>query len=515
VRSRKTILVLHLAGQYPLAGVVWQALQYLIGLGQLGYDVYYVEDSGAPPYDPRVKSKVADPTYNVANLRQTLERFGFGERWGLGYETQYLVWTLSCSTPDVVRESRRHSQSLWCDVAPSRTSEELHMAAYDIIVVLGLLGRYPLAGIAWQLIHHLVGLQHLGFKVYYIEDTGTAPYDPRIRSLVGDCTYSLHFIANTLQRIGMEHAWAYRDGLVGQWYGLAEGQVQSLFGNARCVINLCGASDPATLAFQPKGKFLYLETDPVINQVRITQGDEDVLRSLTAHDAHATYGANLGETDCPIPLSHFDWKKTRPPVVLDCWPFCPDATCPKFTTITTWHNHGKDLSFRGERYYWSKHLNFLALIDLPQRAAQQIEIATDIEKDEVRRNLHQHGWLCRDALSVSQDLRAYQEFISTSRGEFTVSKDLVVRTKSGWFSDRSACYLAAGKPVVTQETGFSKFIPTGQGLFAFSTVDEAVAALETINTDYMHHAHVAREIAAEYFAADKVLRKLLQDVGVD
>lgn len=388
------------------------------------------------------------------------------------------------------------------------------MADDDIIIVLGLLGQFPLAGIAWQLIHYLAGLQRLGFTVYYVEDTGTAPYDPRAKSLVYDCTHSLHFIADALRRLGMEDAWAYRDGLRGQWYGLPEKRVQEIFAHAVCAINLCGASNPATLTFRPKGKLLYLETDPVLCQVRLAQGDTATLQFLAGHDAHLTYGENLGEADCPIPLSHFAWQKTRPPVAVDLWPFRANHAPRRFTTIATWHNRGKDLCFRGETYHWSKHLNFLTLVDLPQHISQELELAVEID-DAVELSAFQHnGWVLTNPLAVSQDLTVYHKYIDTSRGEFTVSKDVVVRTRSGWFSDRSGCYLAAGKPVVTQETGFSKFIPTGRGLFAFSTPDEVLAALEAINSNYLLHACAAREIAQEYFDSAKVLAKMLQDVEI-
>ena len=142
------------------------------------------------------------------------------------------------------------------------------------------------------------------------------------------------------------------------------------------------------------------------------------------------------------------------------------------------------------------------------------ELATEIDEEVVRSEFHRNGWVLTDPLAVSRDIGVYQEYICTSRGEFTASKDVVVRTRSGWFSDRSVCYLAAGKPVVTQDTGFSKFIPTGHGLFAFSTPEEALAALETINRDYRAHARAAREIAQEYFDAAKVLAKMLRDVGI-
>jgi hypothetical protein len=388
------------------------------------------------------------------------------------------------------------------------------MPVRDTIIVLGLLGQFPMAGIAWQLIHHLAGLLQLGFDVYYIEDTGTAPYDPRVKSLVNECTYSLHYIAETLRRVSLQDAWAYHDGLTGQWYGLTEARVRDVFAQAVCAINLCGASSPAPLAFRPAGKLIYLETDPVLYQVRVDEGDTKAIQFLAEHDTHVTYGENLGEADCPIPLPNYTWHKTRPPVVLDFWPLQRNADCPRFTTIATWHNRGRDLQFRGEIYHWSKHVNFLALADLPSLTSQRLELAVEIDNAEELAILQQHGWILTNPLVVSHDLDAYHHYIDTARGEFTVSKDVVVRTNSGWFSDRSVCFLAAGKPVVTQETGFSKYLPTGRGLFAFETKEEILAAFESINSDYMAHARAAREIAEAYFDAVKLLAAMLQNSGV-
>jgi hypothetical protein len=388
------------------------------------------------------------------------------------------------------------------------------MPARDIVIVLGLLGQFPMAGIAWQLIHHLVGLQQLGFDVYYVEDTGTAPYDPRLKSLVYDCTYNLHYIAEVLGRVGLQDAWAYRDGLSGQWYGLPELCVRDLFAHAVCTLNLCGASDPAALAFRPRQKLVYLETDPVLYQVRLAENDPVALQFLSGHDAHITYGENLGVAGCPVPLPCFTWKKTRPPVALDLWPFVGEHGGTHFTTIATWHNRGKDLSFRGEIYHWSKHGNFLSLVELPRETSQPLELAVEIDDASELVKFQQHGWRLTDPLSVSRDMDVYHQYVDTARGEFTVSKDAVVRTNSGWFSDRSVCFLAAGKPVVTQETGFSKYIPTGRGLFAFETKDDVLAAFESINSDYLTHARDAQDIAQEYFAAKKLLAKMLEDVGI-
>jgi hypothetical protein len=175
---------------------------------------------------------------------------------------------------------------------------------------------------------------------------------------------------------------------------------------------------------------------------------------------------------------------------------------------------GKDIQFRGETYYWSKHLNFLRILDLPRCTPQSLELALEGGDPATRDLLTDHGWMLTDAFEVSRSLTAYREHIHRSRGELTASKDLVVRTRSGWFSDRSVCYLAAGKPVVTQDTGFGKFVPTGSGLFAFSTMEEAAAALGEINRDYPVHCRAARRIAEEYFAADRVLGRLCREADL-
>jgi hypothetical protein len=201
-------------------------------------------------------------------------------------------------------------------------------------------------------------------------------------------------------------------------------------------------------------------------------------------------------------------------VVLDCWQPRTDAHAPYFTSIASWENKGKDISFGGETYQWSKHTNFLRFLDLPRRASQRFRLAMDPADAAVEARVRGAGWDLVDPRPVSGDIDAYREFIYGSRGEFTVAKDIYVRPRSGWFSDRSVCYLAAGKPVVTQDTGFGKFIPTGQGLLAYSTMEEAVDALARIDADYVAHGRAARKVAEEYFGAERVLGRMLSDAGL-
>lgn len=381
------------------------------------------------------------------------------------------------------------------------------------ILVLHLTGQYPLAGVAWQAAHYVVGLTRLGYDVYYVEDSGTPPYDPRTESVVGDCSYNVAFVQRMMERSGLGERWVYWDSTHNIYYGISRERLLRLYGEADALLNLCGATALREEHLRCPVR-LYVETDPGYEQIKLAQGDSEAKEFLDAHTHHFTYGENLGKPDCPIPLEHFDWKTTRPPVLLDLWKYCFSPQAERFTTVATWKNVDKDITFGGERYYWSKHVNFLRFLDLPQRTSQKFELALGTADSQRIALLREKGWFLADSYQKSCDLGGYQNYIYRSRGEFTVAKDLVVRTNCGWFSDRSVCYLAAGKPVITQETGFSKFIPSGRGLFAFSTQDDALAALDAVNSDYLVHSRAAREIASEYFSTEKILSKLLLDAGL-
>ena len=184
-----------------------------------------------------------------------------------------------------------------------------------------------------------------------------------------------------------------------------------------------------------------------------------------------------------------------------------------FTTIGNWRQRQREVVFQGERYTWSKHHEFLKFLDLPCRVEQGFELALSKCEESDREMLRSKGWKVRHALEFSTDLDLYRHYIASSRGEFTVAKDQNIRLRSGWFSDRSATYLAAGRPVVTQDTGFGDFLPTGTGLFAFSVIDDAVEAVEAINADYATHSRAAADLAREYFDSDVVLSRLLEELG--
>jgi hypothetical protein len=256
-----------------------------------------------------------------------------------------------------------------------------------------------------------------------------------------------------------------------------------------------------------------VDTDPVYEQIKYAKADLAARAYLDAHTDFFTYGENVGGPGWIVPLCGIPWKPTRPPVVLDLWPEAPgQPEC--FSTIATWENKGKDIAFGGESYVWSKHVNFMRFLDLPQRTQQCFTMAMLPPSAEVETMVSDQGWKLIDPRPISATLDDYGDFIRSSRGEFTVAKDIYVRPKSGWFSDRSVCYPASGRPVVTMATGFSRFYPVGEGLFEYADTAGAVAAIGAIGADYQRHAKAARRLAAEFFASDRVVGTMMDEVGL-
>jgi hypothetical protein len=289
--------------------------------------------------------------------------------------------------------------------------------------------------------------------------------------------------------------------------------LHSLYREADAVFNLCGAQE-----LRPEHSnahcLVYLETDPVANQIQVATGHLPTIEALAAHHYIFTYGANLGAADCRVPVERFQWLPTRPPVCIDWWATsaAPAVDAP-LTTVAHWKHTGKDIVWQGETYYWSKHLEFQHYLHLPLSSALPLELALGGVSDDARAEMRRHGWRIESALSLA-DPSAYRAYIQASRGEFTVAKDQNIRLRSGWFSDRSASYLASGRPVITQDTGFGNIIPTGAGLFSFTTADEALAAIAAVAHDYKRQSAAARHIAHEYFAAERVLGDVFRRIGL-
>ncbi len=400
------------------------------------------------------------------------------------------------------------------------------------IVVVGTLASDPYAGMAWMHMQIVVGLKQLGHDVYYFEVTNTWPYNPLLQTRVDNPDYAVPYLKTIAERFGIGDRWAYRCSFADdkKWFGLNKEKAEDLLAYADLVLNISGATRFNKLALQT-GRLVYYGTDPVYHEIKYAQGDAEVKSIIDEHDDVVTFGENIGNPGCPIPPLPMLRARTRQPVLIDLWE--NDTTTRNvFTTVGNWKQGGRDIEFNGEIYHWSKHHEFMKFIDLPKRIDQPIELAMNLAKPETFKHrrgtvvpalgvaeneyelLESNGWLLVDGPSFTTDPWQYRDYIIQSKGEFTFAKDQNIRLRSGWFSERSACYLAAGRPVITQDTGFGVTLPTGEGLFAFNTMDEILAAFDAINSDYKKHSKVAKEIAVEYFRAETVLEKLLNDLGV-
>ena len=383
------------------------------------------------------------------------------------------------------------------------------------VVVLGMMTKMPVGGVIWQNVHYLVGLERLGCEVYYVEAHARTPSMFVAHEGEDGSEKAAAFIDRVMRRFDLGDRWAFHAlHADGRCFGLSDTRLRALYAEADIIINLHGGTIPLPEHYAT-GRLVYLETDPVQLQIEIYESHQTTIDFLAPHSAFFTFGENIGHPDCGLPVSaRFDFQPTRQPVVIDFWRPFQRGPAELFTSIGNWEQQWREVWFKGERYSWSKHAEFLKVIDLPSRTPQRMELALASYTDDVKRMLEEKGWLVRHAMDFSADEDAYRDYVCGSRGEFTVAKDQNVRLRSGWFSDRSATYLAAGRPVITQETGFSNILPTGSGLFGFATMDDVVAALDAINSDYTRHSRAAEEIGREFFGHEPVLKPLLGHVGV-
>jgi hypothetical protein len=382
------------------------------------------------------------------------------------------------------------------------------------IIVFGILFFYPLAGVTYQFLHYLIGLRRLGYDPYYVEDSARWIYDPRLNDMAPDPTANIAMVLPALKAHGFADRWCFRGCYEGGGcHGLTESQLTQLYRDADAFLNVTGAQEIRDEHRAIKRR-IYVESDPFASQIKVAKGDQGMIDLLAAHDTHFSFGENLGQSDCDIPVEKFHWWPTRQPVALELWNDGAPAGGSNYTTITTWHNKGKNLEWHGDTWYWTKDREFEQFLKVPLRRPQQtFELATSVGED-VQKLLRDHGWRQRDSIEISRDAEFYKRYIQQSRGEFTVARDQYVRPNTGWFSDRTCCYLAAGRPVITQETGFTKFLPSGGGLFGFRTMEDILRAVDEIERNYAAHCRAARDLAEEYFAAEKVVGSLMERAGL-
>jgi GT2 family glycosyltransferase len=383
------------------------------------------------------------------------------------------------------------------------------------VVLFGMMSRTPVPGVVFQTVHYLRGLHELGFDVYYVEDHGMTPRPFFTAGVADGWSAAAGFVERVLADHGLAGKWAYHAEFGGdRHFGMSAPALANLYREAALLINLHGSTRPRP-EHAATGRLVYLETDPVEVQVQLAQGNASTAEYLEAHVAHFTFGESYGTPQCGLPVSdRFEFWPTRQPVVLDLWQRERPPAGHVFTTIGNWRQTHRDVQLAGESYGWSKHREFDRFLRLPALTGASFRLALSSYGEEDRRLLEEHGWSLHAPFLGYEDIEAYRDFILGSAGEFTVAKDQNVRLRTGWFSDRSATYLAAGRPVITQDTGFGAQLPTGKGLFAFRDLDEAAAAVDEVRSNPALHQRAAREIAAEHFSAPVVLRDFLDRLGL-
>lgn len=375
------------------------------------------------------------------------------------------------------------------------------------VLVLGYIVRGPLGGHAWHHLQYVLGLERLGHDVYFLEDSDDfeSCYDPTTHEMTADPAFGLSFTRSAFERVGLNDRWAYYDAHTATWHGPAAYKALELCRTAEVCLNVSGVN-PLREWLQRVPLRVLIDTDPAFTQVR-NLIDPRALRLASLHNAFATFGENIGRPDCTIPSDGLPWQPTRQPIVLDAWPVTPGPTDGNFSTMMQWESY-PSLRYDGCEY-GMKSLSFAPYFDLPAQVDSRLELALG-GSTAPRARLASSGWIVRDPYELSSDPWVYQRFIQACMAEFSVAKQGYVATASGWFSDRSAEYLASGRPVVTQETGFSRWLQTGSGVFAFASPQEARAGIERVSREYERHCRGARAVAEEYFDARRVLPSLLE-----
>lgn len=382
---------------------------------------------------------------------------------------------------------------------------------------MGFMGGMPIAGVIWQHVHYVVGLQRLGHQVYYIEDSARLPYNPETFEVNEEFDYAANILGRLAREFDFEDRWAYcaRYLKKNPTAGLSLEKIRQLYREADAILNICGTQE-FNEDLLKSSRIIYVESDPGVEQIKIDNGAGPTTQYLRRHHALFTFGENVGTKTFPVPLHGFKWNATRQPIVTDLW---KTKRAPKraalFTSIANWSTSGlKDITWRNKKYLWSKSREFLRFVAAPKHARESFELATNISDARSRRKFERNGWRLVSPLQMSVDYWLYRDYIQRSKGEFTVAKDQYVRLNTGWFSDRSACYLAAGRPVITQETGFTKNYGGDAGLFGFRSLSDIAEAVKMINADYKKHSGAARRIAREVFEAETVLKSLLKRAGI-
>lgn len=392
------------------------------------------------------------------------------------------------------------------------------------IIVGGFIGLYPTGGVTWDYIQYPLGLKLLGHEVFYIEDTGQYS-NYRLNDLPwDDPSDTVEYLSDTMAAFGMSNQWAYRDTFSGKCYGMPVERVREVCATADIFINV-SESTICRDEYLNIPKRVLIDSDPMFTQLQTNQEQTVDPRyrvkkiPITAYNYHFSFGENIGAEDCRIPTLEINWLTTRQPVCLDYWGTAvkdTKAARTSFTTVMNWSTRTK-LEFQDEAW-GQKDVEFKKFISVPHLFPDLefkiiLAVSAAFKKEINASAIEQYGWQVLHPSDTIGTTEAYKTFIQTSSAEFSVAKETYVKSNSGWFSGRSACYLAAGKPVVTQDTQWSKYIPSGEGLFSCTDLETAAMAIKEVTGDYEKHAKAARDIGYEYFDSGKVLTHFLNQLN--
>jgi hypothetical protein len=382
----------------------------------------------------------------------------------------------------------------------------------ETIIVAGSVAQRPhIGGHTWVFLQYLLGFRRLGWDVLFVDrlEPEMCVGENGEPSSFADSA-NLRYLAEVMERFGLVDSWSLLYDGGREVAGLGRDEVIERTAGSALLINVMGyLEDEEILAAAPLRAFL--DIDPGFGQIWKELGLHDLFRG---HDRFLTVGTRIGSPDCEVPVCGLDWIPIMPPVELAEWP-AQSHRGGRFTSVASWRGAFGPLDYEGRTLGLRVH-EFRRFFELPERSPAEFEVALDIDEAETKdiRALRSHGWELADPRQVAGDPWRYRDYIQRSAAELMVAKNLYVETRSGWFSDRSACYLASGRPVLAQDTGLDGLLPTGEGLITFSTLEEAAAGVEEINRDYGRHSGAARQIAEEHFATERVLPRLLQELGV-